>query len=697
MGDTLENRIKKFFDEVRRYPRKKKRVDSVLLEEEDGIRIVEEALGSWQTLLSEVQNVTVDLTLDSWRKDPERVELLLSQSEKVLVALSSLGSSILIPKLNPLQEEVITDLSSFLRDISDLVDTYLPGTVFQRPDIVVEQIFASNVILARSRVWKHIQRLKQYRREAKAVALPSTKWTTPKHLSKFGCLLSIILIPAILLLPYWIPEPYSTWMKWVATTYAWWTVLLWFPTLFFGWTSHSRANWVLIFVFLAILACLWSYGFLFGSLVSIILFSPMIRLFNQDKQTINFDAQSVLSRIIYRGGGFAFLIVGLITQQYIWYIAAMIWLIFIVIARTSYASFRHTFDMIAAIDDGVEDPSLIRRKMFYYSLVATVFVTTPGVMGQLQGGFVQQIYAEVSVIAFGLIAILIGVQAIIPSIATWGAVSSHESVSRTEIREMKLYLRHQLGLFGFIRIFFFVFLASLVGWIATGLPWNTQPGIDLSSSAMLSRTPNIFGVAFQGMHLSLEPTLTLANTLLFVGFLSLFFYSVATMYFLFVVSNSLTLPIKGALMSLPAVIEKSTIPTGDDLADVLQRVKQRLQAARQLRGMLFSEVNITENDARTISCSISVIEDFTSIAELTDKVLSILRTVFEVREINEMHILFFRESLGTLATQKLFDVKLDKDECAFIREKTHGMDTIYKLRQLGATYHYYLLPESQLL
>ena len=254
-----------------------------------------------------------------------------------------------------------------------------------------------------------------------------------------------------------------------------------------------------------------------------------------------------------------------------------------------------------------------------------------------------------------------------------------------------------MGLMGFIRIFFFVFLLALFGWVTLGIPWNVQNRIDLSVKTLIEQTPNIFETMARGPEYYLGTTLSTFNTFIFVGFLSLFFYSLATLYFLFLVTNSLTLPIKGALLSIPVVIETTSIENAHDSTGLLHRVTAQLRNAKALRGMVLAELTLgAENDGNRV-CKVAVIEDFTNISELTNRAISILNELFSISEIAEVHITFFRESLARLENLKLLDVRLTKKEYGFVVKKTQGMDTIYKLRQLGANYYHYHLPESQIL
>src|SRR5690606_8102089 len=98
-------------------------------------------------------------------------------------------------------------------------------------------------------------------------------------------------------------------------------------------------------------------------------------------------------------------------------------------------------------------------------------ILTTGFIGRVDGDFISEIYSTIITFATALVTILLAVQAIIPGMNVW----SKESNIDKRIREMRLVIRANKGLGGFMSSFFYLLVFSVCGWLLTkrlgsGLP-----------------------------------------------------------------------------------------------------------------------------------------------------------------------------------------------------------------------------------
>jgi len=123
-----------------------------------------------------------------------------------------------------------------------------------------------------------------------------------------------------------------------------------------------------------------------------------------------------------------------------------------------------------------------------------------------------------------------------------------------------------------------------------------------------------------------------------------------------------------------------------------------ISAQYRAKSYLFSgESSIVTNEARQPLCTAVISGDFDSTEAIVDKTLVLLRAIFAVQEIQSAQVIVVKASLGPRESDKLLSLAATRMEFDFLQQKTDGMDTEYKMIQLGAHIRRYLLPESQIL
>ena len=77
--------------------------------------------------------------------------------------------------------------------------------------------------------------------------------------------------------------------------------------------------------------------------------------------------------------------------------------------------------------------------------------------------------------------------------------------------------------------------------------------------------------------------------------------------------------------------------------------------------------------------------------------MALLRAIFAVQDIESAQVIVIKTVLGPRERNKLLSLTVTRSEFDFLERESEGMDTEYKMLQLGANIRRYLLPESQIL
>lgn len=684
----------------------KKDVNRIIENDVEGIKIINSVLDEWKQIVDDFEKSPIPIQMeDKNSATASQVDQVLGVAQSLLNCFLEIKTPILDPALETVQNEIISKMRPLVNDVSILLGFYIPDKAMGvKREFFLEYVLGHDLTRSKSAILQQKKQIAQIKTKKFSIKEKSSYPLNKINPLTFqGCLFLLTTIAFMYFLGAWLPPEIFEPVTAVSKVFMWLVALTWFPTFFLSPFSNSKniGTWLLYLVFWVVGVAIWTYGFFKGTLISILLLTPFFLLMRTKPKELERDAQNTLRSKVYRWGWLSMGIVGiLVTGEQIWIIGAAIWLVFTIIAQISFRFFRATFDMISAIDPEQEGNAQIRRRMFYFSYVATVIIAIPGVLGRPPSDFVSTLYQDVGVISFGLMAILIGVQAIIPSIGTWGGFVNKDDTSPSDIREMKVYLRHQEGLAGFMQIFFIVFLVSIVGTAILGIVVDDKFSINFSTSALLKPTPNILDLVYsaKAFHYSPEVTAFHAHNLFFIIFLSLFFYSLSVLYYLFMINSALTLPIKDALKSVPILIQNSKfLNLSSNNQSLLDDLKGKLRTAHKLNGNVITELYLTITETEQTLCNITMTEDFPTASELEKKVLDVLGVVFTLRAIDAASVSIFRVSTGKVNQMKLISIQVDRDEFAFLHKKIETMDMSYKMRQLGCSMAHYLLPESQVL
>jgi len=691
------------FNEVRF--RKKKDIDRVFAGYGDSLKQFEQPVGVWQTGLADLRSALESLSAEDLRigRITPAVERIVETTERLVETLDNVSRVIIHPGLESFQRRLIDDLRKLLGEVEFILDFYDTRNVSPiDPEaalkLLVTQIQSSRLSLsARQNALVQLKN-QAIRHEAKTVkSTESHQWS--RWGRKLRRLAIFLVLAALPLSNYFVPKSQLVILKDVAKIIVWAVSILWFPTVFL----RVSSNWRLTsYVLTALLGCLpllwWTYGLLRAVVIGALLVAiPLGRVLSAKKEETEREPHQVSKRL-YRAVSVALILVMVVTREPLWFIGLIIWLIFTFIANLSLTYFRPTFDALESLDVR-RSGQRIKDQMFYFSLLVTIFLLCPGVLGQLDKTFVLGGYQFIGGIALTLIAILLGVQGVIPTITMKAAKGPGY------LRELQAMLKATYGLEGFMRTFFAVFILSLVGFVF-GSVYSVEPHlVDLSRAHMLGRISYILDLInpFVPFTFSTEYTLLFIHTALFSGFLCLVVFSLSQLYYLFVATNTLMIPVKLVLQSTPAIIERiDMLPSSFEnqatgrASAVADRVKAAIQRRDKLNGHLFERLGVFLTDSDKFNVIVEAEVPFPERESLIEMTLQVFEASFATPEVENVSVVV-RSRQGKLGLMKIFQLNVNRQEFEFVNTEHEELSLEYKMIQLGAFFWRPAFPESQIL
>jgi hypothetical protein len=482
----------------------------------------------------------------------------------------------------------------------------------------------------------------------------------------------------------------------------WLTVIFWFPLQFLNIIKDYRVSQIIILtVIWAGVLSLFSYGILKGLLVAtLLLIVPISRLLNAPKSRHtnlpgNFDKQ------LYIPTSFSLLFVALfVTHEGLWLIGAVIWIMFSITASHSYRYFRRTYDLI---EDLYPKPQGKRRRhlLLFISLSLVTLLLFPGLLGKLSGEYVIGLYSQATGFAFGLITILLAVQAIIPGVTTWAG----DTRKANHLREMRSILRANAGLEGFMQWFFILFVFSLAAWfVSTRFLGNLSHLVDLSfvnafeqPINVLREIKDIFS-ANQGIS---EEAITRFSTLIFAVFVYVTIYGIAQLYYLFIAANTLTLPIRDSILSNPVEIESIDFENIDNTEQdtIFEGIKDKLRSNLDLNGQIINQLNVNyepDNPNRIKKVRAEFEQDFIELDELMEFINKAFSGLFQLDRHADVEVVIVRRTYQRFRRQPVFALEVNNSEWEFLKKDLPGFPFDYRLKCLGARLSDYVMAESQI-
>jgi hypothetical protein len=676
----------------------KKNVHSVVSNYADGVKGLEQAVAQWEMLLTQLRATLSTVNSEQWQEICSQSETLLELGQKSLLIYEQAKGSIFVEKLAEIQKEIVDGIGKLLQVIDDALrlcvpeksaQIAIPALLYQT---IISMLGTNKITLGQAK-----RRLISAKLKIKGQTNSSSKRTRRKLLSlKQQFVLFLVLVST----NWWLPPEALVNLKLIAKLFIILIVLIWFPTQFVPSFKNYRITSLLFGALIwGCAISFWVYEFPSGFVILILVVYPLIRLLGTPKGEIDRNAQSVVQRV-YWSMGVSLVLAGILLRENMWIIGAVIWWTFMAVSTLSFRHFRSTFDMVDALDPK-RNSSEVKRRLLYFTFTATVaiLVLLSIVAGNLEREFVLTIYSQASTISFGVVALVFAVQAVIPSISTWGG-SELQTRTASQVREMKLLLRTSKGLMGFLQTFFVAFLLSLLGWgIASITSAQMEKVVDLSPQFLAFPTSNIIDLLVIPTNFQYSPEVTLVfiQTVLFAVLISTFSYSLAILYYLFIATNTLTLPIQDALLSQPVLIQVPPRPRPNQDERLTEKLKESLQKKRRLRGEVITDLLVSNLENGDKSAIIQISGDFDSTSEVMEKAMILFEAAFQVHGVQQVQVLVHKTSFGAVESQKLFSLTIKQEEFDFLKNKTEGMGLEYKMMQLGAHLARHFLPESQIL
>lgn len=482
----------------------------------------------------------------------------------------------------------------------------------------------------------------------------------------------------------------------------WFTVIFWFPVQFLNVIRDHRASQVIVLLMIwSGILSLFSYGIGKGILVAVLLLIiPTSRFFGGTKSEQQ-NLAGILDKRLYIPTAISLLIVALfVTKEGLWLTGAIIWIMFSITATHSYKYFRKSYDLIEELYPNPRGKRH-RHLLLFITLTLSTALLFPGFLGKLNSDFVLDLYTQSAGLAFGLITILLAVQAIIPGINTWSA----ETRKANRLREMRSILRANAGLEGFMQWFFVLFILSLSVWfLSTRFLSQFKIIVDLSSIGAFELPINFIDElknVLLGQGLS-QSSLLRISTLAFGVFVYVAIYGVAQLYYLFVATNTLTLPIRDSILSNPVEIEAIRLFNAENDNESNQKkdfLKKKLQEKSALNGHIINQLSVflNEDDSEVIESIKAEFElDFVEMDELLIMLKNLYSSLFGLGKVQVVNLSIARRTFQRFSRQPVFDLEVTKSEWDFLRKEIKGFPLDYKLRCLNARLSNYVMAESQI-
>jgi len=447
---------------------------------------------------------------------------------------------------------------------------------------------------------------------------------------------------------------------------------------------------------------LFSYGIGKGLLVAVLLLIiPINRLFGGSKAEQQ-NLAGILDKRLYIPTAISMILVALfVTREGLWLIGATTWIMFSITASHSFRYFRPTYDLIEEL---YPKPRGKRRRhlLLFISLTLSTVLLFPGLLGKLQGDFVLSLYSQASGLAFGLITILLAVQAIIPGITTWSA----DTRKASRLREMRSILRANAGLEGFMQWFFILFTFSLLAWfLSSKFLSQYDVLVDLSQTGAFDQPIDIVGEFNRIVLLGQAPSqifLLRISTLIFGIFVYATIYGIAQLYYLFVAANTLTMPIRDSIFSNSVEIESIkiiNIEGEDEIEQKRESLQNNLQSNLNLNGHIINQLSIvySKDDPHVIeTIDVEFELDFIELNELLILVKDIYAGMFTLGSVQSVNLSIVRRTFQKFRRQIVFTLEMNATEWDFVKIEVKGFPLDYKLRCLGARLSNYVMAESQI-
>lgn len=687
-----------------RFDKPKRNYDDV----KSDIEFLRPILDEWHTALE-----TIIDGLGNFDDDTLLTRKITSELQKFYVSASNLlekgkdvKSQITTMNVEPIRKDVEEGIFDTLHSVHSILDAFHKNVEYKTKEHIVQATIDS-LTLDKTKITNIQRKVKSYRPSkvsTKSLLGRFTKWLFS---SKMQFRLYILVVVGLIVTGIYDLgiEAYFDDIKVYSRIFSVSVGVLWLQATFMmSWTKRIQSI-VIGVMFWATLNNVWIYGIVIGFIVSFLIYAlPLIRLFGLFKGT---DDKTIPDRFIRQLSvpySLSWLVVLIITHEIIWLLGLIIWLTFNVFIRgTSYRFFRQTYDLI---EDIYPDKSGRKQREFYFVLSSalTAFLLLTGILGYFAPQDVLSIFNFSSDFALILITILLAIQAIILGINIW----SKDENPRHRIREMRLMLRANRGLGGFMSSFFFLFIISNIGRFFVQ-KFASDMNLIVSVDIIFMTTPigNLFDVMASPSNYSVEHTMLVFVTILFVSCISLLIYSITQLYYMFSTASIFLLPIRDTLLATPIVIEKiSNAMLTSNKEATETNVVDALTSNSKLNGYIIGQLNLinSTSDTEKIVISIQYDIDFPDKNEMyrilreTNKMFfdSELKPLRELPSIDCIGISFFRETYS-MGRHNLFALQVNREQWEFLKKDTPNLSEQFKIEHvLGAKLIHYMLPEAQI-
>lgn len=641
-----------------------RRIHKVLKDETSSVEILVSLLDGIEHLLKQVY------------ADAGQSALLERDIEQGKKLWSALWSLLAVLSLKKTQDDIADLLKRTLQRASDLLT--LNSTEDRTVVDLISKPFATQDTAARLAVFSLRSSLKQMRTRFPQQSRGRFHLPFPNDFTHLKLAVGVFALLSLILFLTRIQLPSAVTIT--ASLVSWYIVLLWFPVYFLGAIplhtyQLTSIIWATFFLWLA-------YGFLAGTLYALLLYAiPISKLL----RTPTFGSLDKNATSYSLAAATGILGVFVLTHEPMWLFGLAMWLAFVLILSVSRAYYRK-LDQVEAVAN--EPPSRqLRHRILLFGYLLTLVLFSPGVSELILDRGQHSLLELLTTLLVTFITLVFAIQAIVPGITAWESDND-----RAGLREKKTLLQTIESLRGFL----------ISGTIALGvmvllqiLPIDTAE-YSFATDRYFQRVSHIGDAMFKGIAGTVSVTFTVGMisqlTLIFAVAISI--QVLSQLYYLFVAANTLLIPLRAKVRSVPPILPTRSESCPDDHTDVEKQIWENVTASLQhwerMQGMIVTNlrVNASTELGDNLRLLIEFWDDFPARSQICEFAHSLCNLLFQHEpRINAIRVVF-RTTLPKYGEVRAFLAELSRENWQVIFQNSGGALPIeYMWKELGANFH----------
>jgi len=358
---------------------------------------------------------------------------------------------------------------------------------------------------------------------------------------------------------------------------------------------------------------------------------------------------------------------------------------FILILSVSKEHYRK-LDQVEAVAN--EPPSRqLRHRVLLFGYLLTLVLFSPGVSALVLGQGPDGLLELLTTLLVTFITLVFAIQAIVPGITAW-----ESDDVRAGLREKKTLLQTIESLRGFL----------LSGSIALGLvvllriiPVD-RAEYSFATDRYFQKVYHIGDMVFKGISgaVSINFTIGMISQLALIFAVAISIQVLSQLYYLFIAANTLLIPLRAKVRSVPPILPTRMESCPDYHADIEKQVWEKVTASLQrwerMPGMVVTNlrVNVSAELGDSLRVLIEFWDDFPVRSQICEFSCSLCNLLFQQEpRIGAIRVVF-RTTLPKYGEVRAFLVELRRENWQVVFQDFRGtLPVEYIWKELGANFH----------